>query len=81
MTVEVVATTQEKVTAGDTLSRMSSSDSSRSDLGPFSALRSFDDADPRELAGEGWDSDADWGYSYPEPGYAEVDGRTETKRN
>ena len=59
MTVEVVATTQEKVTAGDTLSRMSSSDSSRSDLGPFSALRSFDDADPRELAGEGWDSDAE----------------------
>ena len=60
---------------------MSSSASSRSDLGPFSALRSFDDADPRELAGEGWDSDADWGYGNPEPGYADVDGRTETKRN
>jgi hypothetical protein len=73
--------TQEKVTAGDTLSRMSSSASSRSDFGPFSALRSFDDADPRELAGEGWDSDADWGYGSPEPGYADVDGRTGTKRN
>ncbi len=75
------STTQEKVTAGDTLSRMSSSASSRSDLGPFSALRSFDDADPRELAGEGWDSDADWGYGNPEPAYADVDGRTGTKRN
>ncbi len=28
-------------------------------FGPFSALRSLDDADPGELAGEGWDSDAD----------------------
>jgi hypothetical protein len=28
-------------------------------FGPFSALRSFDDAAPGELAGEGWDSDAD----------------------
>ena len=27
----------------------------------------FDDADPRELVGEGWDSDADWGYGGPEP--------------
>ena len=73
--------TQEKVTAGDTLSRTSSSASSRSDFGPFSAIRSFDDADPRELAGEGWDSDADWGYGSPEPGYADVDGRAGTKRN
>ena len=72
--------TQEKVTAGDTLSRTSSSASSRSDFGPFSAIRSFDDADPRELAGEGWDSDADWGYGSPEPGYADVDGRAGTKR-
>ena len=50
---------REKVTAGGALTRPSSSSSSRSDFGPFSALRSCDDADPRELAGEGWDSDAD----------------------
>ena len=37
-------------------------------LGPFSALRSFDDADPGELAGEGWDSDADWGFRGPKRG-------------
>ena len=67
------STTQAKVTAGDTLSRMSSSASSRSDLGPFSALRSFDDADPRELAGEGWDSDADWGYGNPRVRYRRHD--------
>ena len=63
--------TQEKVTAGDTLSRMSSSASSKSGFGPFSALRSFDDADPQELAG----------YGSPEPGDADVDGRAGTKRN
>ena len=66
---------REKVTAGGALTRSSSSSSSRSDFGPFSALRSFDDADPRELAGEGWDSDADWGYGGPEPCCADVDGR------
>jgi hypothetical protein len=37
-------------------------------FGPFSALRSFVDADPGELAGEGWDSDADWGFRGPESG-------------
>jgi len=37
-------------------------------FGPFSALRSFDDAAPGELAGEGWDSDADWGFRGPESG-------------
>ena len=35
-------------------------------FGPFSALRSFDDAAPGELAGEGWDSDADWGLRGPD---------------
>ncbi len=69
------STNKEKVTDGGTLTRSSSSASSRSDFGPFSALRSFDDADPRELAGEGWDSDADWGYGGPEPCCADVDGR------
>ena len=75
------STNKEKVTARGTLTRSSSSASSGSDFGPFSALRSFDDADPRELAGEGWDSDADWGYGSPEPGYADMDGRAGTKRN
>ena len=37
-------------------------------FGPFSALRSFDDAAPGELAGERWDSDADWGFRGPESG-------------
>jgi hypothetical protein len=37
-------------------------------FGPFSALRSLDDANPGELAGEGWDSDADWGFRGPERG-------------
>jgi hypothetical protein len=74
------STNREKVTAGGTRTRSSSSASSRSDFGPFSALRSFDDADPRELAGEGWDSDADWGYGGPEPCFADVDGRAGTKR-
>ena len=37
-------------------------------FGPFSALRSFDDAAPGELAGEGWDSDADWGFRGPDSG-------------
>ena len=37
-------------------------------FGPFSALRSFDDAEPGELAGEGWDSDADWGFRGPGSG-------------
>jgi hypothetical protein len=37
-------------------------------FGPFSALRSLDDADPGELAGEGWNSDADWGFRGPESG-------------
>ncbi len=74
------STNKEKVTARGTLTRSSSSASSRSDFGPFSALRSFDDADPRELAGEGWDSDADWGYGCPEPCCADVDGRAGTKR-
>jgi len=71
---------REKVTAGGALTRSSPSSSSRSDFGPFSALRSFDDADPRELAGEGWDSDADWGYGDPEPCCADVDGRAKTTR-
>ena len=52
----------EALADGGTRTRSSSPPSSRSDFGPFSALRSFDDADPRELAGEGWDSDADWGF-------------------
>jgi len=55
------------------------SSSSRSDFGPFSALRSFDDADPRELAGEGWDSDADWGFGGPEPCGLDVDNRDKSK--
>ena len=38
-----------------------------SDFGPCSAMRPLDDADPRELAREGWDSDADWDYKGPEP--------------
>jgi hypothetical protein len=38
-----------------------------SDFGPCSAMRPLDDADPRELAREGWDSDADWDYRGPEP--------------
>jgi hypothetical protein len=37
-------------------------------FGLFSALHSFHDADPGELAGEGWDSDADWGFRGPESG-------------
>jgi hypothetical protein len=73
------STNKEKVTAGGTLTRSSSSASSGSDFGPFSALRSFDDAEPR-VAGEGWDSDADWDYGGPEPCCADVDGRAGTKR-
>jgi len=72
---------KEKVTVEGTLTRSSSSVSSSSDFGPFSALRSFDDADPRELAGEGWDSDADWGYGGPELCCADMDGRAGAKRN
>ena len=37
-------------------------------FGPFSALRPFDDAEPGELAGEGWSSDADWGFRGPGSG-------------
>jgi hypothetical protein len=69
----------EMVTAERATTRPSSSFSSRSDFGPYSALRSFDEADPRELAGEGWNSDADWGYGGPEPCCSEVDGGKETK--
>jgi hypothetical protein len=36
--------------------------------GPFSALLPFDDDEPGELAGEGWDSDADWGFRGPGSG-------------
>ena len=43
------------------------------------SVRSFDDADPRELAGEGWDSDADWGFGGFEPRDSEVDGRDTEK--
>ena len=64
------STNREKVTAGGTRTRSSSSASSKSGFGPFSALRSFDDADPQELAG----------YGSPEPGDADVDGRAGTKR-
>ncbi len=53
----------------------SSPPSSRSDFGPFSALRPFDDADPRELASEGWDSDADWGFGGFEPCDSGMGGR------
>ena len=63
-----------------TLTRSSSSSSSRLDFGPFSALRPFDDADPRELAGKGWDSDADWGYVGPEPCSSDVAGRDQAKQ-
>ena len=55
-----------------TRTRSSSPPSSRSDFGPLSALRPFDDADPRELAGKGWDSDADWGFGGFEPLQASV---------
>jgi hypothetical protein len=48
----------EMVTAERAPTRASSSSSSRLDFGPYSALRSFDQADPRELAREGWNSDA-----------------------
>ena len=70
----------EVLAVGDTRTRSSSPSSSRSDFGPFSALRSFDDADPRELAGEGWDSDADWGYVGPEPCCSGVAGRDKAKQ-
>jgi len=65
----------EALADGGTRTRSSSPSSSRSDFGPFIALRSFDDADPRELAGEGWDSDADWGFGGPEPCDSDVDGQ------
>jgi hypothetical protein len=63
-----------------TLTRSSSSSSSRLDFGPFIDLRPLDDADPRELAGEGWDSDADWGYVGPEPCCSDVAGRDKAKQ-
>ena len=69
----------EALAEGGTRTRSSSPSSSRSDFGPFSALRSFDDADPRELAGESWDSDADWGFGGPEPCGSDVDGRDKAK--
>ena len=69
----------EALADGGTRTRSSSPSSSRSDFGPFIALRSFDDADPRELAGEGWDSDADWGFGGPEPCDSDVDGRDKAK--
>jgi hypothetical protein len=69
----------EVLAVGDTRTRPSSPSSSRSDFGPFIALRSFDDADPRELAGEGWDSDADWGFGGPEPCGLDVDNRDKSK--
>jgi hypothetical protein len=37
-------------------------------FGPFSALPPFDDNEPGELAGEGWGSDADWGFRGPGSG-------------
>ena len=51
---------------GGLTSRTSSSSSVGSDPGPFSVMRPLDDADPRELAREGWDSDADWDCGGPE---------------
>jgi len=33
----------------------------------------------RELAGEGWDSDADWGFGGPKPCCSDVDGRGKAK--
>jgi ribonuclease HI len=67
--------TEEDLIDEGTRTRSSSPPSSRSDLGPFSALRPFDDADPRELAGEGWDSDADWGFGGFEPCDSGMKGR------
>jgi hypothetical protein len=71
----------EALAEGGTLTRASSSSSSKPDFGPFIDLRAFDDADPRELAGEGWDSNADWGYGDPETCYSEVDGGNKTKQS
>ena len=48
-------------------------------FGPFSALRPFDDAAPGELAGEGWDSDADWGFRGPESGRSSPSSPREEK--
>ena len=62
-----------------TRTRSSSPPSSRSDFGPFSALRPFDDADPRELAGEGWDSDADCGFGGFVPCDSGLEGRDKGK--
>jgi hypothetical protein len=70
---------EEALIEGGTRTRSSSPPSSRSDFGPLSSLRSFEDADPRELAGEGWDSDADWGFGGFEPHDLEVDGRDTEK--
>ena len=58
---------RERVEDGRTRTRSPSPSSPRSDFGPFNAMRPFDDADPRDLVGEGWNSDADWGYGGPEP--------------
>ena len=69
----------EALADGGTRTRSSSPPSSRSDFGPFSALRSFDDADPRELAREGSDSDADWGFGGLEPSDSDVDGSDKAK--
>jgi hypothetical protein len=52
---------------GPTPTRSSSPSSLGSDFGPFSAMRPLDQANSQELAGEGWDSDADWDYRGPEP--------------
>jgi hypothetical protein len=71
----------EALAEGGTPTRASSPSSSRSEFGPLSALRAFDDADPRELAGEGWDSDADWGYGCPEPCCSDVDGGDKAKQS
>ena len=68
----------EALADGGTRTRSSSPPSSRSDFGPFSAQRSFDDVDPRELAGEGWDSEVDWGFGF-EPRDSDVDGRDTEK--
>ena len=65
----------------DTRTRSSSSSSSRLDFGPFSSLRPLDDADPWELAGQGWDSDGDWGYGGPEPCCSDVAGRVKAKQS
>ena len=69
----------EVLAVGDTRARPSSPSSSRSDFGPFSVLLSFDNADPRELAKEGWDSDADWGFGGAEPCGLDVDDRDKSK--